>query len=1313
MKLFWRSIVFLAVASVAPLAFGQNTILFSGNQALVPNQQGYTGNYNDTTQWQGGVIPTGTANTGAIASFLVNNIETGNVNGFLTFNNPLTVNVANVSGGLSAQGLLFQGEGEFANTTQGVINIPLATGAIFTITGNNLTGTQDAIQVEDGVTANISGGSLNIQKGNIVVGDDGVFFGTNYTDGLTFSKTNVTIGSGISMSVGAGTSSLFGTTIAGIASQNQSSVTTGNSFFLQIGTQGTFGFGNGSYSLTNNSALSLGGASTIEIGTGKLSQDSNSTISLGSGSEIIVGTNSGDNANFQSAGNINLVDTSVIIGLDGSTGTFTQTSGAISGTASLDIGLFGTGSYLLSSGSGTFSQGITVGDNGGTGLIDQTGGSLTASGAFVTNVGVNGIGTYLLEGGSVDFQGGLNVGGLGILTQTGGTLSSEGATTISGTYTMAGVSATFANTLTVNGELDINSGTLTVGRDLLGGSGTINFGGGTLALTGTGSTGTTYEYNFAGSLVSGTSTIDVSDKSGTLTGTFIFNQSLAGAGGISLVGNGNTDFYFADLNPNAPNASLFNTYQGSTGINGGTLFATQADLQSSNALTVGATGTLNLTLDPNGVGMAITGPINGTGTIALQFNSTGTQTFVMPNANGFDGTVALGVNGNAGTLQIYNGTFENITDNGTSSSVTIGGTTVLDSTVPTSGTVFLPGANSYTGLTTVNSGFTVAANQFHGDVSYSGALATSTYPFAAGTSSTPSTMTIAGTLNAVPSNLLGAAPPTLLIFTNGTTADTFLVNNNGNAADTSTISGLISVKGSGTGTYDVVQATTGTLTLGTVSVLPAGSLYSYQVVGLVNNDKDLEIQTTQNTLSTFAQTPAQKAVAGSLDPLTQSPPPSFAPLLTIFNNMSASQIPIALGQLSTQSLQFSRNIAFENSTYLVQRLDGVLADMRSGYAGLDLNSITCTMPGFDSGLGHSMQSMFASNAPSFHTTAPNGVNYYPDGGSTPSSTPSSDYDQPVTPSSRMTPSQAASPTTYDGQVLSDSPVPMGSAPPSLKTSRFSEFVAGDVVLADINQNAMQDIPSKATYTSGDISAGVAYRMTSNLSVGVLLDYNHTNATTDGNGSKTTVNSITPGIYATFFEKGFYANGLFAFGFNNYNNSRNVSFLGGTANSSPTGQQYTANIDFGYDFHPDRQWVVGPTLGLTYTHLDIDSFSETGVPLANLNVNSQSLDSLRSRLGGHVEYMTRVGSVILQPSVTAMWQHEFLDDGAGITSSWQAFSASPFTTPMAATTTDSALLGCGLTATLDNSMAFFLSYLADVGGSDYLSQSIVGGVKASF
>ena len=133
--------------------------------------------------------------------------------------------------------------------------------------------------------------------------------------------------------------------------------------------------------------------------------------------------------------------------------------------------------------------------------------------------------------------------------------------------------------------------------------------------------------------------------------------------------------------------------------------------------------------------------------------------------------------------------------------------------------------------------------------------------------------------------------------------------------------------------------------------------------------------------------------------------------------------------------------------------------------------------------------------------------------------------------------------------------------------------------------------------------------------------------------------------------------------------------------------------------------------MQYTHLDVDSFQESGAGPADLFVDSQSANSIRARLGGHVVYQIRSGSVLFQPNLTASVQHEFLDDTFGLTS--QLPGGPDFTIQGTNPGRNSGLIGLGVTATLDNTLSFYLNYLAEVGGGDYFVQNVEGGIKASF
>lgn len=1092
---------------------------------------------------------------------------------------------------------------------------------------------------------------------------------------------------------------------------------------------------------TSTVNLSLSSPSTLTVvGTNsdfQFNVDSGITLNIagptsgsGAGGTIVLQNGAVNVGDFWGSGTLNMnagtLDASVAtinIGgfLSSASGIMTQQAGTTVLARNFIVGQNGgTGTYTMNGGTLTISNsGAFILGDFATGTFTQTGGAVTVGTGATTLIGFGGTGTYNLKAGTVDFKNGFTVGTAGLFAQTGGTLTSEAASTIgaggNGTFTLGGGTSNFNSTLAVNGILNLNGGTLKIDPVNLTttGAGILNFGGGTLKFT----NGPIFVDPFSTNHTLAANSVSTIDASLGTMGLVVLDN-LTGSGGITFLGTDGT---------NGTTLTTFflggtNNYTGATTIAGGTLVANGADIANSSSLNInGSTSVLNLTLAAGGLGYA--GALSGNGALQVNFNTAG-DTLAIQNASTFTGNISLGDDGaNQGNLQVYNGTFGNISENTAGSGLTVGGALpgALTGafTPPSSGTVTI-GAGTYTGLTTVNNGFTFNATSLAADLTNSGLTNISTSiggnvtNTATGTLYTPSiggNVTNAGALgsNATLTSVLNT--PTLTIGGTLSSTGTLIIRSTGINADYFNVLGASAnlagstvqlLNGSGTGVYTIVHTpAAGDLTGFSQTV--TGTLFSYTVAPDGAN-QDLILSTTQTPTASFATTPNQLAVAGAIDPLSQQPPAALAPILAALNNLPASQIPTALDQLSPESLQYARNIAFENSNFLAQRVGSALANLRAGYGGLDTTGIGFIAPGFDSGLGRSLSSLLAYSSPGFHPSAPNGVNYYPEGSGGNSGSGSES-------------SVAAPKWDSSSQTISDSPDPMAEATPLSrdKAPAFSVFVSGDVVLADLNQSqsAVNAPSSKASYTAGNATAGVSFRMTSNLAAGVLFDYSRTQAKTDSYDSKTDVNTYSPGVYATYFNGGFYANGLFSFGYNDYSNTRFIPLINSTAHSSPSGQQYVSNLDLGYDFHPDKHWVVGPEAGLTYTHVDIDSFTETGAGGADLTVNSQSADSLRSRLGGHVSYWTQTGSVILQPSLTAMWQHEYLADSSGITSQFNIPGSGSFTINTVGPNRNSALLGCGLTATLDNSMSLYLNYIADVGASDFFAQSVIGGFKARF
>jgi uncharacterized protein YhjY with autotransporter beta-barrel domain len=280
--------------------------------------------------------------------------------------------------------------------------------------------------------------------------------------------------------------------------------------------------------------------------------------------------------------------------------------------------------------------------------------------------------------------------------------------------------------------------------------------------------------------------------------------------------------------------------------------------------------------------------------------------------------------------------------------------------------------------------------------------------------------------------------------------------------------------------------------------------------------------------------------------------------------------------------------------------------------------------------------------------------------------------------------------------------------PVLDDKPWSFFVRGSVILA---QGLSQGDVPHFDDTSSAVTVGADYRLSPHFLVGLTAGYAHSDASLDDLGSSATVDSYSPGIYASYADGGWYSNFVGRYSYNTYTSSRVIEFLGQTADGATTGNEGTASLDGGYNFRSGG-WSYGPIAGLQYTHLTVNSYNEQNSD-ADLAVAESQTDSLRSRLGGTVRFDGQCGGVTLSPHLEATWQHEFLDQGRGLTSQFTAFNGGSFNVQTPDSSGDSALVDLGLDAKVDETISVFGDYLFEAGQDNYFAQSVQAGVRVSF
>ncbi|CAN1724212.1 subtilase-type serine protease [Hyphomicrobium sp. 1Nfss2.1] len=521
-------------------------------------------------------------------------------------------------------------------------------------------GRSDTIDVD---VVNISSGPalmLPAAASSIVINFNGS------SSGPTVYNPTLDVGYGTTgqLGVGAGTTLNFNT-VNGIAS-------------LRVGVYDGVNAGQGTVNMTGGTinGIHTGPSNYFSVNVGRGSADSQGTFN-------------------QSGGSIFLNGGSLNVGADGGTGVYNM-----SGAALLDLGVgtvyIGTGAggdgtlhvggnaqFLLNE-SNVFGQ-IYIGTNGGTGTViqDGAGSRVVLNAQSGVHFGSNGgFGSYQLSAGQLILDGlgsgtpgldiGASVGGTGIFTQTGGTV------TLNTGQIRFGVGT---------GRYDLNGGTLQVGvanpfSFNAGGQHTFNLGGGTIA--GLVTFSTTMDFNLVGAT---TSAIDTAvGTSATMSGVIAGNGALEKAGDGTLI------------------LDAANTYTGGTRISDGTLqLGALGSLGSTGTVQVdsGATFDLNShvqtigalvgdgTVELGGVSGALTtntaattifsGDISGTGS----FTKAGSGTLFLTGESNYIGSTSV-----SGGSLVVNGSLDSVV---TVASGILGGTGTIGGLIVESGGTVAPG----------------------------------------------------------------------------------------------------------------------------------------------------------------------------------------------------------------------------------------------------------------------------------------------------------------------------------------------------------------------------------------------------------------------------------------------------------------------------------------------------------------------------------------------------------------------------------------------------------------------------------------------
>jgi outer membrane autotransporter protein len=155
----------------------------------------------------------------------------------------------------------------------------------------------------------------------------------------------------------------------------------------------------------------------------------------------------------------------------------------------------------------------------------------------------------------------------------------------------------------------------------------------------------------------------------------------------------------------------------------------------------------------------------------------------------------------------------------------------------------------------------------------------------------------------------------------------------------------------------------------------------------------------------------------------------------------------------------------------------------------------------------------------------------------------------------------------------------------------------------------------------------------------------------------------------------------------------------------------ALVAVGYDWKKGNL-SIGPTASFQYSYVGFNSFTETG-SLAPLSFPDQNTESERTAFGARASYEWKIGQITLLPQLSAAWQHEFGSTAYSVVSSFASGAGESFTVTGPDIGRDSILVGAGATVILSERVSTYLYYDGEFARTNYLNNSVTGGVRITF
>ena len=278
------------------------------------------------------------------------------------------------------------------------------------------------------------------------------------------------------------------------------------------------------------------------------------------------------------------------------------------------------------------------------------------------------------------------------------------------------------------------------------------------------------------------------------------------------------------------------------------------------------------------------------------------------------------------------------------------------------------------------------------------------------------------------------------------------------------------------------------------------------------------------------------------------------------------------------------------------------------------------------------------------------------------------------------------------------------------SSRWGTFVNGGVGFGDKDSNSNTQ---GYNFTTADVAAGVDYRISDNLALGIALGY--VNNDTDMKNARGTVDikGYSVSLYSNYAQDNFYLSTVLGYGGNDYLFRRQTNYDNRTAVANTEGNQFTVSLNGGY-VAKSNNVSYGPTVGLRYNQANINGYTETGANSLNMKVNDQQINSLILSVGAQASVAINTGKDSkIVPNIRASYEHEFANDSRTITTELVSQPGIPIRAGTNNPDRDYVKLGAGAQMQFSKNFSGALDYETILGRNDFSDNLIKGELRYQF